>query len=314
CGTGSGRPSGRLRHQAGSNLDLPAVGDWVAITFGADSDQAVIHHVLPRKTRFIRKSAGRNSGDQVIAANVDTVFLMTSLNQDFNPRRLERYLVLAWDSGASPVILLSKSDLCSDITKMERAAESVSAGAPIHTTSVKDETGLAQLNKYLLKGQTVAVLGSSGVGKSSLINYLAGRDLQEVSAVREGDDRGRHTTTRRQLFVLPSGGLVIDTPGLREIQLTDAQDGMTAVFDDVQSIVARCRFTDCTHQSEPDCAVRDALSDDSLSIERFASYKKLTREIRYAAIRQDKRAQAEHKKKWKKLCYEGREIGRNKRR
>jgi ribosome biogenesis GTPase / thiamine phosphate phosphatase len=158
------------------------------------------------------------------------------------------------------------------------------------------------------------VLGSSGVGKSSLINYLAGQSLQEVSAIRESDDRGRHTTTRRQLFVLPSGALIIDTPGLREIQLTDAEDGMNVVFEDVQSIAARCRFTDCTHQSEPDCAVRDALDENSLSIERFESYEKLTKEMRYAAIRQDKRAQAEQKKKWKKLCHDGRERSRAKRR
>jgi len=303
--------SGRLRHEATSPADLPAVGDWVAIAQRTVLGPAVIHGVLPRKSKFGRKSAGRGAEEQVIAANVDIIFLVSSLNQEFNLRRLERYLVLAIDSGAMPVILLNKSDLCPDHAELARGVQDVADGIPVHAISVTDGAGLQPLDDYLIKGKTIALLGSSGVGKSSLINFLAGREMQSVGPIRMDDDRGRHTTTRRQMFVLPSGALVIDTPGLRELQMLDSPVGMAGAFEDVESIAAGCRFRDCRHQTEPDCAVRDAMERERLNPERFLAYEKLGKEMRHAALKTDKRAQADQKKRWKKLCRQASDKARD---
>jgi ribosome biogenesis GTPase len=310
----TGQISGRFRHRAASRAELPAVGDWVALTRVAGEGKAQIHGLLPRKSTFTRKVAGRAATEQVVAANIDTVFLVTSLNQDLNPRRLERYLVMIWEGGANPAIILNKSDLCPDSTESVRQVGSVSMGVPIHTISVLQGEGLAALDSYLTRGKTVALLGSSGVGKSSLVNYLASAHLQDVQPVREGDDRGRHTTTRRQLFLLPSGALVLDTPGMREIQLWGGEEGVAAAFEDVETLAAECRYRDCSHQNEPGCAVRQALEGGLLDEERYSSYEKLVGEMRYAAIKTDKAAQAAQKKKWKKLTLEGWEKSRMKRR
>jgi ribosome biogenesis GTPase / thiamine phosphate phosphatase len=293
--------AGRLRHEAAGPQDFPAVGDWVAASFPAGDGRAVVHAVLPRRTRFSRKMPGSVTEEQVLAANVDTVFLVGGLDGDFNPRRLERALVLAWESGADPVILLSKADLAADVEARRREAEAVAGGMAVHVVSSLRGEGLAAVRAYLGVGRTVALLGSSGVGKSTLINRLLGEERFATASVRAHDDRGRHTTTHRELVVLPEGGLVIDTPGLREIQLWSAAGGLERAFDDVQSLAAVCRFTDCAHESEPGCAVRAAEADGRLSPERLQSYFKLQRELRHLEVRQSHQLQSEQKAKWKAI-------------
>ena len=304
--------AGRLRHQAANTCDLPVVGDWVAMTPALGDGRSIIHAVLPRRSKFGRKAPGKNTQEQLIATNIDTVFLVTSLNQDLNLRRLERYLVLAWEGGASPVILLSKSDLCPDPAARLLSVQSVAAGAPIHVVSASEHSGLDSLNRYLRKGQTIALLGSSGVGKSTLINCLARRTVQTTAPIRDHDDRGRHTTTRRQMFVLPSGAIVIDTPGLREIQMLDSPEGLTSTFREIEVLAASCFFNDCAHQGEPGCAVQRALDEGRLEDQRFANYERLCKEMRHSALKQDKRARAENKKKMKKFWRQVDEIMRAK--
>jgi len=292
---------GRLRHEASGPQDFPTVGDWVAAAFPPGDGRAIVQAVLPRRTRFSRKVAGSVTEEQVLAANVDTVFLVAGLDGDFNPRRLERALVLAWESGADPVILLNKADLAADVGARRREAEAVAAGVPVHVVSSLRGEGLAAVRSYLGAGRTVALLGSSGVGKSTLINRLLGEERFPTASVRAHDDRGRHTTTHRELVVLPEGGLVIDTPGLREIQLWSTEGGLERTFDDVQSLAAACRFTDCAHDAEPGCAVRAAEADGRLSTPRLQSYQKLQRELRHLELRQSRQLQAEQKAKWKAI-------------
>jgi ribosome biogenesis GTPase len=290
------RLAGRLRHQASGPDDYPAVGDWVALTaYGA---RRVIRAILPRRSRFSRKVAGEVTREQVVAANIDTIFLAQGLDRDFNLRRLERYLVMAWESGARPVIILNKADVCDDVPGRLAEAHAVAAGVPVHVTSAVRREGFEALAEYLQPGQTVALLGSSGVGKSTLINALAGRDLQRTNDLRP-DGRGRHTTTARQLFVLPGGALAIDTPGLRELQLWDVGESMQATFADVEQFAAGCYFRDCRHEHEPRCAVRQAAADGRLDPDRLESYLKLRTEAEYLANRQDQAAQAATKRKWR---------------
>ena len=303
--------SGRLRHHAASRSELPAVGDWVLIDPRVSEGRATIHEVLPRKSRFSRKAAGQETAEQVVAANIDTVFLMTSLNADLNPRRIERYLASVWESGAQPVVLLSKSDLCEDVAAAFEEITSVAAGAPIHAVSAVSGHGVEALDAYLRRGQTVAVLGSSGVGKSTLINRLLGAAVQATRDIREDDARGRHTTTSRRLFVLPSGGMLIDTPGMRELQLWDADDGLSQTFDDIESFAADCRFRDCQHESEPGCAVREALADGRLAADRFESFLKLRRELGYLARKQDVLARIDETRRWKHIHKAQRDLYRS---
>ena len=253
--------SGRLLYGAGSAADLPAVGDWVGVRCG------IVDHVLPRRTRISRRAAGTRAAEQIIAANVDVLFLVAGLDGDFNPRRMERYFVLAAASGAEPVCVLNKADLSTD-----RSAASRDAPGAIFVSAVTGE-GLDELRERLPAGATGALLGSSGVGKSTLINHLIGADAQPTQDVRAGDHRGRHTTTRRQLFRLPWGGLLIDNPGLREVQLWAGPDDVTSAFSDIAELACQCRFADCSHQAEPGCAVREAVGAD-----RLASFHKLQRE------------------------------------
>jgi ribosome biogenesis GTPase len=288
--------SGRLRHAALHRSDYPAVGDWVAIKPTAHPGRWSIHAVLPRTSQFTRKVAGNRAEEQVVAANVDTVFLVAGLDGDFSPRRLERYLILSWESGAQPVVLLNKADVVEDAGPFLEETERVASGVPVHAMSTKTGLGLDDLSQYLTPGRTLAFLGSSGVGKSSIINRLAGHERLKTREVRTSDSRGRHTTTHRELVILPGGALVIDTPGMRELQLWEVREGLGGVFDDIQSLAAGCRFRDCGHRAEPGCAVRRAVEEGALDAGRLANFLKLQDEIRATEARTDERAQQEAKR------------------
>ncbi|MDH3890411.1 MAG: ribosome small subunit-dependent GTPase A [candidate division Zixibacteria bacterium] len=287
--------SGRFRHQAATLADYPTVGDWVAIDHRDLSSDSVIHGLVPRRTSFSRKAvlaggpkyrAGRTD-EQVLAANVDSVLLVAGLDNDFNVRRIERYLTIAWDSGAQPVIVLNKADLCDDPEAAVDQVEAVAAGVPVHSVSAVSGLGIETLSDYLKTGHTLAFLGSSGVGKSSLINQLLGESKLATGGVRKGDGRGRHTTTQRELIILPSGGLVIDTPGLREIQQFNDEGGLSRTFGDIETLMDQCRFNDCGHDTEPGCAVRAALESGSLDPKRYQSYLKMLKEQVHLTKRRD---------------------------
>jgi len=291
--------SGRVRHEAAGRQDFPVVGDWVAIRPRPSEARATIHRILPRRSRFSRKVAGTETDEQVVAANVDTVFLLAGLDGDYNPRRIERYLVTAWESGANPVILLNKADLCQDLPARVAEIEAVAPGVPVHAVSSLKRQGLDAVRRQLAPGRTVALLGSSGVGKSTLINALLGEERLRTREVRLSDSRGRHATTWRELILLPEGGLVIDTPGMRELSLWDAGASLPSTFEDVEALAADCAFKDCQHQAEPRCAVTAAVADGRLVAERLESYRKLQGELRHLAVKQDQRAQLEEKRKWR---------------
>ena len=297
-GEGPASASGRLRHDA--ELDptatWPAVGDWVGLEPG-NGEHRLIQRVLPRRSAVVRRSpTDRRMPAQVLAANVDVVFVVTSMNADFNPRRLERYLAVAWESGATPVVLLSKSDLAASTAGFLLAAVATAPGVEVIAVSAVTGEGLDRVRGHLGSGRTVVFTGSSGVGKSSIVNALAGAPLLETAAIREDDARGRHTTTRRQLIRL-ADGLLIDTPGLRELGVLDGE-GVATAFDDVEGVAAACRFNDCRHRSEPGCAVRAALGDGSLSADRFDAYTKLQREAHRAALATDAIARRAERKRW----------------
>ena len=302
--------AGELRHAALGLGELPAVGDWVAAR--PARDLATIHAVLPRRTGFSRKVAGDRTAEQVLAANIDAVFLVSGLDGDFNQQRLERYLTMAWESGAQPVVVLSKADLCAAVELRVAEVEAVAIGVPVHPVNALGGEGVDQLEGYFAGNRTVALLGSSGVGKSTLVNRLTSRELQRTQEVRD-DGRGRHTTTRRELIPLPGGGFVLDTPGLRELQLWDGAAGLGQTFEDVEALARECRFSDCRHESEPGCAVKRALADGSLSAERFASYRKLERELRALELRQDRLARAAEVRLFK-IRARGRHAGARRRR
>jgi ribosome biogenesis GTPase len=303
--------AGRLYDESSSPADLPAVGDWVAVAPRAEESAGTIQAVLPRRTKFSRKTAWQAAEEQVLASNVDVVFIVTSLNEELNLRRLERYLILARESGAQPVVLLTKTDLSDDVSGAVEDVRSIAFDVPVHALSSVTGEGLDDVRSYLRPGVTAALLGSSGVGKSTLVNTLAGEELLTTREIRD-DGQGRHTTTRRELVQLPGGGLVIDTPGMRELQLWVAEEGLEETFEDVTSLFEHCRFSDCRHESEPGCAVKEAIAEGTLAPERWESYLKLEAELAHLERRLDKRATSEERKRWKSLSRFAREASRAK--
>jgi ribosome biogenesis GTPase / thiamine phosphate phosphatase len=291
------RVSGRLRHRAEARADFPAVGDWVAVEPPVDGGDARIRAVLPRFSRFSRRAAGDPTEEQIVAANIDTVFLVSGLDGDFNPRRIERYLVVAWESGATPVIVLNKADLIDDLTPMVEDVRALAPGVEIHAVSCRIPGSVDVLRPYLGHGQTGALLDSSGVGKSSIVNQLVGHELMRTREVRDWDSRGRHASTTRQLVLLPGHGVLIDTPGMRELQLWDTGDAIADTFTDIDALADGCRFRDCQHRSEPGCAVRGAVEAGELSPLRLESFHKLAAEQAYQTRQQDERAQLDVKRR-----------------
>jgi ribosome biogenesis GTPase len=293
------RLPGRLHHEG---LDV-AVGDWVGLGDG------LIREVLPRRSAIVRQAAGLTSEKQTLAANVDLAFIVTSLGPDLEPRRIERYLVTIWESGAMPEIVLTKADRVDDPGPQVALVEAVAVGVPIHVVSGLTGQGCDALRARLAPGVTAVLIGSSGVGKSTLVNRFAGTEVMAVKETREDDDEGRHTTSHRELIELPGGGLVIDTPGIRELQLWDS-GGIDEAFADVEELAAACRFNDCSHGTEPGCAVNAALASGELDQARYDSWRKLQRELRAIAVRSDARLRSEEKRKWQQRARDGRSRAR----
>jgi len=303
--------SGRFRFDALASSDYPAVGDWVVLAPERTRDvrdRLVITAVLPRRSAFVRsaadasrRTAGNLVDEQVLAANVDVAFLVAGLDGDFNVRRLERYLAVAWSSGVRPIIVLNKADIALDLDQRLLEVESIAPAVPIVVLSALTGDHVADLSTHLQPGQTAVVLGSSGVGKSTLVNALLGEQRQATAAVRDDDSHGRHTTTHRELFTLPGGASLIDTPGIRALEIAGADEGVRAAFDDVADLALSCRFSDCRHDGEPGCAVRTAIDDGRLSLDRLASHRKLERELARAERKGDARARVAEAKRWKSI-------------
>ncbi len=292
-----GQVSGKYLYNSIKRVDYPGVGDWVALDSATDKNSvSIIQGLLTRKSKFSRKMAGKNNDEQIIATNIDTIFICMALNSDFNLKRLDRYISLAWSSGATPVVILTKCDLCDDIIKKVELVEETALGIAIIEVSTYSNIGLEEVKKYVEYGKTVGFVGSSGVGKSTLINYLLGYEKQEINGTRN-DDKGRHTTTYRKMIAIPQGGVVIDTPGMREIHVLDDTGGIDSSFADIEGLSKDCRFVDCHHMEEPHCAVRNAIDQGELSKERFENYLKLKKEAEYMERKSDKKAESDYRKK-----------------
>jgi ribosome biogenesis GTPase len=307
-GEGSAEASGKLRLAAEAGADWPAVGDWVSVDINRPHDLGFVHTVLPRRSQFTRKAPGRRIEEQVIAANVDTTLVISALDGDFNPRRVERYITQCWEAGVRPVLILNKADACEDACEKAAEMERVALGIPVHVVSAITGEGMEGIERLFLPGETLVLLGSSGVGKSTLTNRLLGQSLQKVNEVRANDSRGRHTTTTRELFALPGGALLIDTPGLRELQLWDAAEGLAQTFADIHLLARGCRFTDCRHETEPGCAVQAAVQAGTLDLARLENRRKLIREQEFLGRKVDSEARSEEKRRIKRLTREARKI------
>ncbi|MBI5247436.1 MAG: ribosome small subunit-dependent GTPase A [Elusimicrobia bacterium] len=298
-GVASARTTGNMRHKAEGRADLPAVGDWIAAEFPPHEKVALIRRILPRRTKLSRKAAGDVMMEQVIAANLDAVLVMTALNAEFNPRRLERFLTVSRESGAEPVLVLNKLDACPDAAALLEQARSIAGDAAVIAVSAKTGAGLEALNAWIKPGRTVGLVGSSGVGKSTLVNRLAGNEKIKTAETRSTDERGRHTTTHRQLFVLPGGGILLDTPGMREMQFWEADQGLAKTFDEIEALAPNCRFKDCAHAAEPGCAVKAAVAAGTVLQDRIDAWRKLKREASAEARRKDPAPQPNEKQQWK---------------
>jgi ribosome biogenesis GTPase len=296
------RITGKMRHAAKGRTDFPAVGDWVVLSYSSTDAEATIQTILPRKSKLSRKAAGKTVDEQILATNIDTAFIVTGLDGDFNVRRIERYLTVIWESGANPVVLLNKVDICTNPQEKLANVESVAFGVPMHLISARTGQGIEKVRSYLKTGRTAVLLGSSGAGKSTLINNLLGYERNRTQAVRKDDSRGRHTTAYRELIVLPRGGCIIDSPGIREIQVWDAASGIGETFEDVESLARECRFKDCHHENEPGCVVQEALKTGRLDAARYENYLKLRREQAYISRLQNKNEMTANKEKWRKIA------------
>jgi ribosome biogenesis GTPase len=297
-----GEIGGALRYEAPDSASLPACGDWVLADDPKGCNRTVARFLLPRRTSFFRKQAGTSVGPQVVAANVDTVFLVSGLDSDFNPRRIERYLAIAWESGARPVVVLNKADACINVPARLAEATSLAPGVPVFAVSAIEGSGLNEILRYSGRGETIAFLGSSGVGKSSIVNRLLGRSAQQIRETDPHTGRGMHTTAAQQLFLLPSGGLIMDTPGMRELQIWSADMGLDATFEDIKTLAEGCRFRDCTHQTEPGCRVRALVERGELDSGRLANYFKLSREAQYVELKSVHSASWLEKERWRKVA------------
>lgn len=296
-----GEIQGKFIYKALGTEDFPAVGDWVILDRNSNTNgNAIIKKVLTRKSKISRKTAGNRTDEQIIAANIDYTFICMSLNNDFNIRRLERYLTIVWDSMSIPIIVLTKSDLCNDLVQKSIEINEVAIGVDILISSTVTGEGINEIKNYIKEGITCAFIGSSGVGKSSILNYIKGKNIMNVNELRD-DDKGRHTTTHRQLVSIPNGGLIIDTPGMREIQIIDVDNSLDRTFSDIEELAKSCKFSDCQHNSEPGCAIKEALKNGTLDADRWNNYLKMKKEIEYYKRKTDKDAEKEYWAKFKKI-------------
>ncbi|GKU83155.1 ribosome small subunit-dependent GTPase A [Niallia sp. NCCP-28] len=303
--------SGHFIYTTVSRTDFPAVGDWVLVEKLQGEDKAIIHHVFERKSKFSRKMAGTIIDEQIVAANVDIVFIAMSLNEDFNIRRLERYLIAAWDSGAKPVVVLTKADLCDDVESFERRVNNIAFGVEVFPVYALIGKGLVQIQNLLAEGVSGALLGSSGVGKSTLVNALLETEKMKISSIREDDAKGRHTTTHRELVLLPNGGILIDTPGMRELQLWEQNDSFDTSFQDIEEFAERCKFRNCTHTNEPGCFVQQKIQARELETKRLQSYFKLKKELDFIEKKTMKQTKLEEKRKEKKAAKKNKKKYKN---
>jgi len=295
------KATGRLQRDAGERVDLPAVGDWVAVTDETTGDVALIHAVLPRRTALVRKRSGETAEGQVIAANVDVVFIVAALDGDFNLRRIERSLALVQECGALPVVLLNKADLCETADECRAEVEACAPGVEVHVLNALERDGYASFAHHVGPGRSGALIGSSGVGKSTIVNGLVGSEAQRTAPVRARDNRGQHTTTSRQLIPLPTGGCLVDTPGMRQFGLWESTEAMGSTFGEIDELALQCRFRDCGHSSEPGCAVEAAIDGGDLDAARLDSYRKLKRELAHMERQQNARAALMEKRRAKAL-------------
>ncbi len=305
---------GKLRHKAESMADFPVIGDWVLVKVNPD-DKAIIHYILPRRTKISRDTTTRKgrqqiADEQVLVANVDIIFLVTALNEELNLRRIERYLTVIWDSGAQPVLILNKADLCDNVDEVVELIQEIAMGVDVHVMNALDNDGVAALHAHLSEGKTAALLGSSGVGKSTIINRILGHEKFKVADIGDFKDKGRHTTTHRELVLLDSGGILIDNPGIRSIQIWDGEEGLTKSFEDIEELSQYCRFNDCKHLNEPDCAVLAAVDTGELDADRYDSYLKLQGELNYRARKENWVTRQNTKKRWKTIAKTRRQINK----